>query len=197
MKIDRIIAGSLQTNGYLVYDDKSLKGYIIDPDGSADIFLTKVNQIPLKVEGIILSHHHYDHRGAVEGIRAKIPCPLYIHGDDKNRLPLKADVILKNGDSIFVGETEFHVVHTPGHTKGGICLLSEEKNVAFTGDTIFNVDLGRTDLRDGSPEEMIQSIKEIISKWKDEITIYPGHGDPCTMAYVRQHNREYLQIISS
>jgi glyoxylase-like metal-dependent hydrolase (beta-lactamase superfamily II) len=194
MKIERIVAGNLQTNGYFLYDSQTSKGYIIDPDDSADVFLEKVKQISLKIKGIILTHHHYDHRGAVEGIRAKMSCPLYIHEDDKDKLPIEANMILKSRDSIFVGETEFHVVHTPGHTMGSICLISEKENIAFTGDTIFNVDLGRTDLADGSPDEMRRSIKEIISNWKDEVVIYPGHGDPCTMAYVRKHNREYIDM---
>ncbi len=195
MKIERIIAGSLQTNGYLLYDEKNLRGFIIDPENDANIFLSRINDISLKIEGIILTHHHYDHRGAVEGIMEKILCPLYIHENDSKMLPIKAEVILKDNDSLAVGEEIFHVIHTPGHTHGGICLVSEAGNIAFTGDTIFNVDLGRTDLSDGSSEEMVYSIKHIISKWKDEVTIYPGHGNPCTMAYVRKHNMEYREIM--
>lgn len=195
MKIVRIIAGELQTNSYIIYDKSQSKGFIIDPEANAEMFLNKISDLSLKIEGIILTHHHYDHRGAAAGIREKIKCPLYIHHFDSEWIPLSADVLLNDGDVIEMGDTHLKVINTPGHTKGSICLISEEERIVFTGDTIFNVDLGRTDLKDGSEKEMEKSIKDIISKWKDDWMLYPGHGDPCTMTYVRANNWEYQEVI--
>ena len=80
-------------------------------------------------------------------------------------------------------------------SKGGVCFYSEQSKLAFTGDTIFNVDLGRTDLADGSPSDMENSIRNIINLWSNEITIYPGHGDSCNMKYVRKYDQEFLDIV--
>ncbi|MEG0662158.1 MAG: MBL fold metallo-hydrolase, partial [Anaerovoracaceae bacterium] len=87
------------------------------------------------------------------------------------------------------------VVHTPGHTRGGVCYYSEKSKLAFTGDTIFNVDLGRTDLEDGNQRALEASIGEKIALWSNEIVIYPGHGDSCTMSYVKKHNEEVKEIL--
>lgn len=91
---------------------------------------------------------------------------------------------------------EIRVIHTPGHTGGSVCFMSEKSKVCFTGDTIFNVDLGRTDLEGGSEEEMIDSILNIIDKWPNDIMIYPGHGDGCTMKKARQINTEFNDIVN-
>ena len=94
------------------------------------------------------------------------------------------------------GNVKLVVIHTPGHTKGGICLMAERDRVCFTGDTIFNADLGRTDLNDGSYEEMADSILNVVNKWGNDLTIYPGHGDPATMKTVRKINLEFLEIVN-
>ena len=87
------------------------------------------------------------------------------------------------------------VIHTPGHTRGGVCYFSEKSKVVFTGDTIFNVDIGRTDFEDGSPDQMERSILDKINTWPNDIFIYPGHGDGCTMKKVRQINTEFLDVV--
>ena len=102
---------------------------------------------------------------------------------------------LEDGDRILLEDEEIRVVHTPGHTAGSVCFFSERGKLAFTGDTIFNVDLGRTDLEDGSESDMIWSCREVINKWNNEIFIYPGHGDGCNMKKVRKINHEFLEIV--
>ena len=108
-------------------------------------------------------------------------------------------VYLKDGDILELGDgteriEKLEIIHTPGHTKGGICIMCPQSKVCFTGDTIFNVDLGRTDLEDGSDSDMAASIS-IINKWPNDITIYPGHGDPATMKTVRKINLEFLEFL--
>ncbi len=195
MKIKRIVGGNIESNGYVLYDKIDGAGYIIDPGYNPEKFLKLVSELNIKLLGIILTHHHYDHVGAVDKIRATIDCKVYLHWGDVDMYKSNVDVMLSDGDLLNLGEESLLVIHTPGHTRGSICLFSEKSKVAFTGDTIFNVDLGRTDLLDGSQDDMKRSIIEKINLWENEITIYPGHGDSATMKYVRKNNKEFIDIV--
>ncbi|MCG8482320.1 MAG: MBL fold metallo-hydrolase [Clostridia bacterium] len=195
MKIERLISGGLMTNGYFVYDERAMKGYLIDPDGNPKKFLDRIKTLKLDLKGIILTHGHYDHRGAAPRIIDEYRCDVLIHEKEEG-IPLKITTYLKDNDEVIFGKETLRVVNTPGHTKGSICLISEDGKTIFTGDTIFNVDLGRTDLGSGSLSDMKKSIKNIVSQWPDDTMIYPGHGDPCSMAFVRKQNWEYNDIIN-
>lgn len=197
MKIKKIVGGNIESNGYILYDRPNGEGYIIDPGYNPDKYLTLVLDLNIRLIGILLTHHHYDHVGAVEKIRVATGCKVYLHWGDADRYKNTVDVMLSDGDVLALGDEFLKVIHTPGHTKGSICLFSEQSKVVFTGDTIFNVDLGRTDLQDGSQKEMNKSIKEKINSWDNDITIYPGHGDPATMKYVRKNNEEYKDIVNA
>jgi hydroxyacylglutathione hydrolase len=195
MKIKRLIGGNLESNGYIIYDKEGGKGYIIDPGYNAPKFLKEIAALKIELLGILLTHHHYDHVGAVEAIVKATDCPVMLHRDDCDMYGKSVARMLEDGETLMLGEEEIRVIHTPGHTKGGICFYSEKSKLAFTGDTIFNVDLGRTDLDDGSEAEIAESIRGTIALWGNDITIYPGHGDPATMKYVRKHNREFLDLV--
>ena len=149
----------------------------------------------LDLKGIILTHHHYDHTGAVDRIKNETGCPVYLHREDCDMYGNQVDVYMEDSDIIDLDGVQLEVIHTPGHTRGSVCIFDGKDRVCFTGDTIFNVDLGRTDLEDGSEEQMIRSITEIIDRWPNDIMIYPGHGDGCTMKKVRKINREFTDII--
>jgi len=192
MKIIRITGGELESNGYVIYDREQGESFIIDPGYNGKKFLEILSEFDLTLKGILLTHHHHDHVGGVDEIKAFTSCPVFIHPADLGLYNKHADVLLENGEKLMLGDEALMVIHTPGHTKGSICLYSEQSKVAFTGDTLFNVEIGRTDLVDGSPSEMQNSICNVIGRWSNEITIYPGHGDSCTMEYVRKNNPEYL-----
>lgn len=195
MKIKRFIGGMLESNGYVIYQKDGGDAFIIDPGYNPGVFTEYIKEHELSLRGILLTHHHYDHVGAVERIRDAIECPVYLHRSDCDMYRKKVDVYMEDGDVIDLEGEEIKVINTPGHTKGGVCFLSEKSRVCFTGDTIFNVDLGRTDLEDGSEQEMRDSILNIIDKFPNDIMIYPGHGDGCTMKKVRQINTEFLDIV--
>ncbi|MBR0600242.1 MBL fold metallo-hydrolase [Sinanaerobacter chloroacetimidivorans] len=195
MKIKRLIGGNLESNGYIIFHEKGGACYIIDPGYQGEKFLETVKDLDLSIKGILLTHHHYDHVGGVEKIKAETGCPLYLHRADCDEYKRPVEVMLEHGDTIMLDQEEIKVIHTPGHTMGSVCYYSEESKLAFTGDTIFNVDLGRTDLSDGSPAEMENTIRNIIDKWSNDIHIYPGHGDSCNMKYVRKYNQEFLDIV--
>ncbi|MDO4544927.1 MAG: MBL fold metallo-hydrolase [Bacillota bacterium] len=196
MKIKRFIGGMLESNGYVIYRNDGGSCYIIDPGYEPRNFLEYVKEHDLDVRGILLTHHHYDHVGAVERIRAALDCPVYLHRRDCDMYKKKVDVYMEHGDTIELEGEILTVLNTPGHTGGSVCFFCESGKVAFTGDTIFNVDLGRTDLEDGSQEEMEDSIRNVVDAWANDIMIYPGHGDGCTMKKVRQINREFLDIVA-
>lgn len=195
MKIKRFILGLLEANGYIIYQQESSDCYIIDPGAKADLLLQWMAENNLTCKGILLTHHHSDHVGGVEKIRKAIDCPVYIHREDADMYK-KHVITFENLDVFDLSGEVITAIHTPGHTRGSACFYSDKSKLAFTGDTIFNVDLGRTDLVDGDEAQMVFSIKHIIDKWPNEITIYPGHGDSCTMKKVRGINREYIDIIT-
>ena len=193
--IKRFIEGILRANGYVVSSGDG-HCYIIDPGYKAKNYINEVRRRDLTVDGIILTHHHDDHCGVADLVRKELDCPLMMHRQDSDMYAGEVNVFFEGGEELPLGDETFRVIHTPGHTRGGICLMFETSRVCFTGDTIFNVDLGRTDLRDGSDEEMNDTIRNIIDKWDNDIRIYPGHGDDCTMKTVRRINREFLDIVN-
>lgn len=208
MEIKRIIGGILMANCYIVSpsgaDAKAAKPcYIIDPGYDPHKIINYVRKGGFTPEGILLTHHHVDHSGNAAYLRKELDCPVMIHREDADRFREGADVLLEDGDVLELEAAagggrgvKLKVLHTPGHTRGGICLMAERDRVCFTGDTIFNVDLGRTDLDDGSYGEMVRSIRDVVDLWGNDITIYPGHGDPATMKTVRKINLEFLEIIN-
>ena len=195
MKIKRFTGGTLESNGYVLYVREGGSCFIIDPGYDPKVFLVYIRDMKLDLKGIILTHHHYDHTGAVDRIKNETGCPVYLHREDCDMYGNKVDVYMEDSDIIDLDGVQLEVIHTPGHTRGSLCIFDGKDRVCFTGDTIFNVDLGRTDLEDGSEEQMIRSITEIIDRWPNDIMIYPGHGDGCTMKKVRKINREFTDII--
>jgi glyoxylase-like metal-dependent hydrolase (beta-lactamase superfamily II) len=195
MEIKRFTGGNIESNGYIVFEKGGDACHIVDPGYNGEKFLRAAAAAGLRIRGILLTHHHYDHVGGVQKIKAVADCPVCIHKDDADAYKGTADVLLQGGESFAIGNESLLVLHTPGHTRGSVCFYSERGRLAFTGDTIFNVDLGRTDLADGSATAMERSIRETVAGWPGDTMLYPGHGDPCNMRFVRVHNGEYLEIV--
>ncbi len=197
MEIKRFIGGILEANGYVVSDPESGECMIIDPGYRPKVFIQHVKKQELIPRGILLTHHHSDHTGAAEQVRKALDCPVLIHRADADRYGEWVDVLLEGGEGLKLGEERFQVLHTPGHTRGSVCFMFRKSRCCFTGDFVFNVDLGRTDLDDGSEEEMRRSILETADRWAGDIRIYPGHGDDCTMKTVRRINQEFIDIVAA
>ena len=195
MKIERFIGGMLESNGYVIYQKDGGSCYVIDPGYNHRVFEKFIDSHQLHLKGILLTHHHSDHVGAVEKLRDCYDAHVFMHTADCDMYRNRVDVYLEDGDTIDLDGETIRVIHTPGHTKGGVCYFSERSRTAFTGDTVFDTDLGRTDFEDGSPDEMERSILDKINTWDNDIFIYPGHGDSCTMKKMRQINTEFMEVV--
>ncbi len=191
----RIEVGMLETNCYIYSDDDTKEGIVIDPGDDVSKVLDTINSNDIKVKYIVLTHGHWDHIGAVDRVKVHSNSEVLIHGLDADCLKdstkslaymfginsptITADRFLNDGDEITVGNTAFKVIHTPGHTPGGICLLS--KDILFSGDTLFQGTIGRTDLPGGDHKTLIEYIKSKLLVLDDNISVYPGHGNKTTI----------------
>lgn len=195
MIFEAMTVGSFLSNCYIVGAETTKEAAIIDPGADFVRIENEIKELGLTPKIIILTHAHGDHIGAVKDFVEKYGTKVYIHKEDAEMLKdgnknfskiltgksmsIIPDVELEDKDEIKLGDLNFEIIHTPGHTRGGICIKVE--NIMMTGDTLFNKSIGRTDFPGGSFEEIIQSIKEKIFKYDDDIVIYPGHNSPSTI----------------
>lgn len=183
------------SNGYVISTEKDPGCFIIDPGYRPEKFIDYIKEQALEPLGILLTHCHHDHVGGAQKIRDVFECPVMMTFEDSLMYKGSVDIVIEGGDVLQMGEEEIRVLKTPGHTAGSVCFLCERSSVVFTGDTIFDTDLGRTDLAGGSPEAMRLSCKRIIDRWPDFYTIYPGHDGSATMKQVRLYNLEFNECI--
>jgi len=199
-----------QTNCYIVQDKESKETMVIDPGGEAKKIIEMLTILDAKVKYIYLTHCHGDHIGAVEEVRRNCGGTVLIHRYDAEGLTdpavsllnyigmrniyLEADSRVDDKDFIHIGNLEFQVLYTPGHTKGGSCLYNHEYHMLFSGDTIFRGTWGRTDLPTSDFQEEMHSITTQILVLPEDTIIYPGHGKS-TM--VKEEKPIYLQLRAS
>ncbi len=202
MLIETLIVSSFQTNCYIVAAEASTDCAVIDPGDDAARILESLREKNLRCEKIFLTHGHIDHVGAAGEIAVRTGAAVYVHRAEKivlRSLPVQAGLFgvpvpgripqkqyLEGGESIPAGGLEFTVLFTPGHSPGGICLLTGE--AVFAGDTLFQESIGRTDLIGGSYEKLLDSIRTKLLTLPDDTVIYPGHGPPTTIGAERQFN---------
>ncbi len=202
MKILRIPAGIYAANCYIIYPEDKKEGIVLDPGGDVEDIIAAIDSNDLNIKYIILTHGHADHIGGVKGLKNKLGVPVMIHEKDRELLvdgdknlssvmamatvEIEPDVLLKDGDKIEFGGLTAEVIHTPGHTSGGICLKIGDN--LFTGDTLFAGSIGRTDFLGGSYEEIIKSIKEKLVIYPDNTQVYPGHGPSSTIKNEKSSN---------
>lgn len=180
------------TNCYIILDEKSKEIMVIDPAGKADEIIEMINILNGKVKYIYLTHCHSDHIGAVNEIKEKCGGKILIHRYDSEglndaninlsniidlpKIELEADSRLDDSDLLHLGDLEFRVIHTPGHTRGSTCLYCEKEKCLFSGDTLFRGTWGRTDLPTSNTEDIINSITKKLMLLPDDTMVYPGHG---------------------
>ncbi len=204
MILERLIVGIGQANCYIIGCKKLKEALVIDPGGDGEEIADIIERLELSVSMIINTHGHVDHIGANGYIKDMAGADLAIHESDAEKLKdpqlnlsayfssgqvitgPEASVLLTDGENISCGSLTIEVIHTPGHTEGGICL--KVGGLLFTGDTLFAGSVGRTDLPGGSHEELINSINEKILVLEDDLLVYPGHGPSSTLDKEKKGN---------
>ncbi len=198
--------GVYQTNCYILRTTEATRDcLIVDTGLDADELLNFLNEHNLNPLAVILTHGHVDHTAALPQLRKRYPdINVYIHkldaemltGAETNLSTLAgkrfttdpADFILQAADQIDIAGISLEVLHTPGHTPGGICLYSKNEAIIFTGDALFAGSIGRTDFPGGNMTQLIDGIKENLFTLPDETAVYPGHGPATTLANEKANN---------
>ena len=200
--------GILQCNCSIFGDEQSREALVVDPGDDIARVLEVVNKHGLTVKAIVITHAHIDHIGGAQKLKQATGAPVYMNPDDAElqemmdvqagwlgvRPPeqVEIDAPAKDGDKLVVGTTEFHVLHTPGHTQGSISLWIPSERKLVAGDTLFRDSIGRTDLPGGDGRQILQSIHDKLLPLPDDTMVIPGHGDNTTIGREKQFNN-FLQ----
>lgn len=189
---------ALETNTYLVLNGE--RAFVVDPGADADKILAAAEAEGAKIEWVLLTHAHFDHIGGVAELQ-RAGAQVVLHRDDlgivssfKNLAfyagvkveKFLPDVTVSGGETLDVAGIKVRVIHTPGHTAGGVCYVADD--IIFTGDTLFELSYGRTDFPTGSFKELKNSVLNKLFVLPGDYRLLPGHGAPTTLAFEREHN---------
>jgi len=191
-------------NIYIYYDKASGEGVVIDPGDSYDLIQAAIKEHNIKITAILLTHGHYDHTYRANEVRDLTGASIYAHEEETqllqntelNRSGMRGltvsvvpDKFFSDGDVFTLADIELKVIHTPGHTLGGICFYDEKNAKIFTGDTLFKETVGRTDLPSGCTETLLAGIREKLFTLPDDVTVFPGHEKHSTIGHEKKYNR--------
>jgi len=202
MILESLPTGPLEVNCYILGCETTRKAAVIDPGGHVDQILALLERLELQLELVINTHGHFDHVGGNRQLLEATGVELLLHEKDQELLKLAAEHaanfglpteispppnrLLQGGEEVNVGELKIKVLHTPGHTPGGICLLVEDQ--VIVGDTLFAGSIGRTDLPGGNHQELLSSIRMQLLPLPDVTVAHPGHGPTTTIGREKVYN---------
>jgi glyoxylase-like metal-dependent hydrolase (beta-lactamase superfamily II) len=182
----KLIVGPYHANCYVLGCKKSGEGLVIDPGGDVFHIVNVISANQLRIRYILFTHGHMDHTGGAGELRGVTKAPVLIHRTDEPGLGFKADEYLTDDRVLQVGTYTIRVIHTPGHSPGGVCFHAP--GAVFTGDTLFAGSVGRTDFPGGDHQGLIKGVVEKIFPLGDHLRVYPGHGPASTIGQERLHN---------
>jgi glyoxylase-like metal-dependent hydrolase (beta-lactamase superfamily II) len=196
--------GMLQCNCSIFGDEASREAIVIDPGDDISSILAILHKHQLKVKAIVITHAHIDHIGGAHKLKAATDAPVWMNRNDQDlydHLEMQAGWLgmetpeqteigheAKEGDTLRLGPAEFHVLDTPGHTQGSLCLWIPAENKLVAGDTLFRESIGRTDLPGGDFRKILSSIHTKLLVLPDDATVVPGHGPNTTIGHERTRN---------
>lgn len=202
MQIQEITGGMLPTNCFIVTDEETGISAVIDPGFISDELFDRIKELK-KVDAILLTHGHFDHIMGLDGFLQEFHVPVYVHEEDERLMTdpglnqsgvytsgytFDGATYIQEGQEIKAAGFAFKVLHTPGHTPGGVCYYAEAEKILFSGDTLFQSSVGRTDFPLGSMSDLVRGIKEKLMVLPDEVLVYPGHMGETTIGYEKSHN---------
>ena len=203
MKIEKFVTGIISTNCYLVINEETKQTVVIDPAACPSYLMGHMKGEGLQVEAILLTHGHFDHIMGIDDLRREFPVPVYVHEGDRETLldpalnlsssytngyTFDGADYIRDGQRLELAGFSFQVIHTPGHTPGGVCYYLESEGVLFSGDTLFQNSVGRTDFPNSSMSDLIRSLREKVMKLPDDVKVYPGHMGETTIGHERKYN---------
>jgi glyoxylase-like metal-dependent hydrolase (beta-lactamase superfamily II) len=182
----QLIVGPYQTNCYIIGSRETGEGLVIDPGSEVSRIVNEIVRNQLSIRFILITHGHFDHTGGLRELKKIIKTPVLIHALDASGLESNPDGFLTEGQEIQVGRYKFRVMHTPGHSPGGVSFYTS--GAVFTGDTLFAGSIGRTDHPGGDQGALIAAVRNKIFPLGDDLRIYPGHGPTSTIGKERLTN---------
>jgi glyoxylase-like metal-dependent hydrolase (beta-lactamase superfamily II) len=203
IRLKTIILGMVRTNCYIVSNTNTNQAIVIDPADNEAAIIGYLQDNSLELEAIMLTHGHFDHIMASSELARRTGATVYAHETESSLLKdpglnasreigseisLTPDVLFRDGDEVLLAGFKIGVIHTPGHTAGSACYYFKDQGMLFSGDTLFNESVGRTDLPTGSSGSLIASIRNKLMVLNDDVKVYPGHGMSTTIGHERNFN---------
>lgn len=204
IKVSSLTVGALAVNCWLVANEDTKEALVIDPGEEAERIKAYAEQKGWVIRYLLLTHGHSDHMGGVEALKALTKAPVYALKEEEallldagmnlstdiNFRPIivKADEFFEDGQTVTLCGITLEVLHTPGHTPGGCCFYCEEAGCVFSGDTLFQGSVGRSDFPGGSMSKLVRSVKEKLLVLPEETVVYPGHGERTSIGYEKKYN---------
>lgn len=198
-----MVVGTVQTNCYFLQNTDTNEVVVVDPGAKGERIYEEMTNRGYTIKAVLLTHGHFDHVMGVDGIRKAAGVKVYL-GEEESKLienadlnvsamfgtpyTTKADILVKDGEELELAGIKMKVIHTPGHTAGGVCYYLEEEKILLCGDTLFAESVGRTDFPTSSASALVTAIREKLFALPDEVYVYPGHGPTTTIGHEKENN---------